>query len=86
MSFAITIKPRAMRGLAHLPPAVADRLEATIDRLKEDPREGDVKHLQGRLHGVYRRRVGDYRILYTIDDAAKVVDIVGVGHRSRIYD
>jgi mRNA interferase RelE/StbE len=86
MSYAITIKPRATRGLQHLPPAVSERLQVEIEGLGRDPRAGDVKYLRGRLHGVCRRRVGDYRILYTIDDGAKVVDVVGVGHRSNIYD
>jgi mRNA interferase RelE/StbE len=85
VSYAITVKPRAIRGLSDLPTAVAERLRAEISSLSDDPRAGDVKLLKGDLRGIYRRRVGAYRILYTVDDAAGVVDIVGVGHRSRIY-
>jgi mRNA interferase RelE/StbE len=85
MRYTITIKPRAIRGLNGLTSEVADRLRAEITNLGNNPRGGDVKLLKGRLAGVYRCRVGAYRILYTIDDAARVVDIVGVGHRSRIY-
>lgn len=85
MSYSVTIKPRAIRGLANLPPAVSDRLKAEIMNLSNDPRAGDVKLLKGHLRGVHRYRVGAYRILYTIDDGARIVDIVGVGHRSRIY-
>ncbi|MBU0608102.1 MAG: type II toxin-antitoxin system RelE/ParE family toxin [Armatimonadetes bacterium] len=86
MSYTVTIKPRAIRGMARVPAAVADRLQAEIETLSTNPRAGDVKRLKGRLQGVYRRRLGDYRILYTIDDTAKIVDVVGIGHRSRIYD
>lgn len=86
MSYTVTIKPRAIRGMGRVPAAVADRLQAEIETLSTNPRAGDVKRLKGRLQGVYRRRLGDYRILYTIDDTARIVDVVGVGHRGRIYD
>mgnify|MGYP001146854820 CR=1 FL=1 len=51
--------------------------------LAEDPRPPAARKLQGR--DGYRVRVGDYRILYTIDDGVLLVVIVTVGHRRDVY-
>lgn len=48
-------------------------------------RAAGAKMLTG-AHGVLRIRVGDYRILYTVDDGQLVILVVEVGHRSEIYE
>ncbi len=44
------------------------------------------KPLRYNLHGQRRLRVGDYRILYTVDEERKQVVVLAIQHRSRVYD
>ena len=66
-----------------LPSAVFDRVTETILQLEADPRPHGSRKLRG-TEG-YRVRVGAYRILYTVDDDARSVEIMAVGHRRDIY-
>lgn len=45
----------------------------------------NVKKLKGSLHGLFRYRIGDYRLFYTIDSERKIVFIVDIDHRKDIY-
>jgi mRNA interferase RelE/StbE len=56
---------------------------ARLLALEDNPRPSGVKKLQGQES--YRLRVGDYRILYTIDDKSKKIFIMAVGHRREVY-
>ncbi|MVM41802.1 type II toxin-antitoxin system mRNA interferase toxin, RelE/StbE family [Spirosoma sp. HMF3257] len=56
-----------------------------IDTLETNPRAGNVRELVG-YKGVYRKRTGDYRVVYTIEDDVLVVIVVAVGPRKDIYD
>jgi len=60
------------------------RLRETIESLKSKPRPVDSIKLQGE-EGLYRVRVGDYRIVYQIQDQQLIVLVVQVGHRREIY-
>jgi mRNA interferase RelE/StbE len=51
--------------------------------LEENPRPSGIKKLEGQES--YRLRVGDYRVLYTVDDKIKQVVILAVGHRREVY-
>jgi len=86
MKYAITVRPQARKTLLRLPRATRVRLEASIDALGDDPRSGDNKTLKGRLKGLRRLRVGGYRVMFVVDDEARAVDIVALGHRSGFYD
>ena len=68
-------------------PALAKKLARCLERLEESPRfHPNVKALKGDYAGYYRYRVGDYRVVYSVDDEARVVNIVIIAHRSRVYD
>lgn len=56
-----------------------------IDTLETGPRKGNVRELVG-YKGVYRKRTGDYRVVYTIEDDVLVVIVVAVGPRKEIYE
>ena len=75
--------PSAARSLAKLEPAVQRRIGRRIDGLARDPRAGAAK-LRG-ANDVWRARVGDYRILYLIEDQRLVVVVVRVAHRREVY-
>ena len=81
--YALLILPRAQKQLAALPKSAYDRCKAAILRLVESPRPRGSLKLTGR--DGRRVRVGDYRIVYEIDDHAHSVTILDVGHRRDIY-
>ncbi|MFO7900271.1 MAG: type II toxin-antitoxin system RelE/ParE family toxin [Planctomycetota bacterium] len=66
-----------------LPRSVFDRVSEAVLKLEKAPRRRGTKKLRGR--DAYRLRVGDYRVIYTVDDDARRVTIVGVGHRRDVY-
>lgn len=69
------------------PVALQRKLDRCFDRLKVDPRHHpNIKPLKGRLAGHYRFRVGDYRVLYQVDERDRVVIIVIIAHRGRVYE
>lgn len=51
--------------------------------LADDPRPPGIQKLRGRDQ--YRLRIGDYRVLYVIDDDGQIVTIASVGHRRDVY-
>ena len=83
MSYTVCIKRSAEKELDRLPIKVYDRIIKQLISLSDNPRPHGVKKLHGREG--YRIRVGDYRILYVIDDNEKKVEIVSVAHRKEVY-
>lgn len=81
--FAVEFLPSAARALAKLDRAVQRRIARRVDRLASDPR-GDAVKLRG-ADDVWRARVGDYRILYSIEDARLLVLVIKLGHRRDVY-
>lgn len=81
---SLLIKRLAERDLGRMPHAVFGRVNESIQSLRDDPRPHGVRKLVGALEG-WRIRVGDYRILYQIDDDARTVTIVRVKHRREAY-
>lgn len=62
------------------------RLDRCFDRLRADPRHyPNIRALTGRLSGYYRYRVGDYRVVYRIDDPNRVVIVAIIAHRGEVY-
>lgn len=77
--------PRAVtKSIAALEAADARRIRAAIDLLATNPRPPACLALSGET-GVYRVRVGNYRILYEVNDGELVVIVVRIGHRREIY-
>ena len=64
----------AARDLKTLPKDVQTRKSKAVEELRDDPFRGDVKPLKGReWKGVWRKRVGDYRLFFTVDHKRKTV-------------
>jgi mRNA interferase RelE/StbE len=59
------------------------RVEARIHALAENPRPPGVRRLRGSQ--LWQLRVGDYRLIFAIDDAAELVTIARVRHRGDVY-
>ena len=80
MTCAIEVLPAAERGLRKVHPQMRARIRGAVLKLATDPRPPGARALKDRP-GYLRVRVGDYRIIYTIeDDVLRVID-VWVGHR-----
>jgi mRNA interferase RelE/StbE len=84
MAYRIFLRPAAIRDLDALQGDVRERIEQAIDRLTEDPRPHSSKKLVG-SENEWRLRVGAYRVLYLIDDAARRILIARVAHRREAY-
>jgi len=84
MAWEVRFKPSALREFRDLPGDVQIRVGRRLDILSSDPRPPGVQKLEGGT-GFYRVRVGDYRIVYAIDNPARVVFILKVGHRGDVY-
>jgi mRNA interferase RelE/StbE len=77
------LRPAVVRALRKLDPPVARRLQAAIALLAEDPRPPASRPLRGRP--AWRVRVGDYRVIYTIEDDVLLIVVVTLGHRRDVY-
>ena len=81
--YKLIIKPSALKEIDRTPTRIAQQLVKRIAGLALNPRPNGSKKLSAEEK--YRVRQGDYRVVYRIDDALKLVEIVKVGHRSDIY-
>ena len=84
-AYRIEVTPRAHKDLRALPKKERQRIAEQIDALKTDPRPTGCKKLKGR-EDFYRIRVGDYRVVYQIEDEVLLILIVRVGDRKEIYE
>ena len=84
MPYRIEFTNRAAKELKALDKATVKRIAARIDALAQNPRPASSKLLET-ADRLYRIRVGDYRIIYQVEDRTVLVLIVRVGHRREIY-
>ena len=82
--YQLQISNRANKALEKLPDEIYLRLIEAIKSLADNPRPFGCKKLKGRKG--YRIRIGDYRVVYEINEGVLVVLIIDVGHRREIYD
>lgn len=81
MNYTILIQRPAEKFITKLPRPEKERVLRAIAKL---PGEGNRKAMQGHP-GLYRLRVGNYRILYTVDNGKLVVYVIGAGNRGDVY-
>lgn len=83
-SYKVFIKPSAVKEIEAIPQKkVRQQIVNRIQTFSQDPRPPGTKKLSG--HDRYRVRHGVYRIVYAVEDDARTVTIVKVGHRKDIY-
>ena len=83
MSYSLSIPRSVNRRMERLPTEVYDRVDSAILALADDPRPPGCVKLKGRED--WRIRVGDYRIVYGIDDEQRIVEVLNVAHRRDVY-
>ncbi|MDR3556621.1 MAG: type II toxin-antitoxin system RelE/ParE family toxin [Syntrophobacteraceae bacterium] len=81
--YELLIQRKAQKQLANITQPYRDRVIAVIRSLSDDPRPSGARKLSGR--DAWRIRIGDYRVIYEINDDAPLVLVVSVGHRREIY-
>ncbi len=84
MSYELVVPRRVRKAVARLPENVYGRVSRAIDRLVEEPRPHGCIMMRGE-EDLWRIRVGDYRVVYAIDDERRVVEILKVAHRRESY-
>jgi mRNA interferase RelE/StbE len=82
-TYRIEFRPAALRELRKIDRSMQPRIQGAIALLAQDPRPPASRPLRGREG--YRLRVGDYRIIYTIDNGVLLIVIVTIGHRRNVY-
>jgi len=84
MPYQVLILPAARKGLKQLPRIIQERIDAHILTLSDNPRPIGAAKVQG-FQNVWRIRIGDYRVVYQIEDDRLVVLVIRVGHRKDVY-
>ena len=84
MPYIVEILRTAVRSLEHIQQADRKRIAAKIDTLADDPRPPGVKKLEA-ADDLYRVRVGDFRVIYRIDDARKTITVAVIRRRADAY-
>jgi mRNA interferase RelE/StbE len=83
-SYRIEWKRSAVKELKRLPVEVIARIVKAVEGLSANPFPAGLVKLAGALT-TYRIRIGDYRVVYSVDESVLVVEIVRVRHRKDVY-
>ncbi|WP_149241326.1 type II toxin-antitoxin system RelE family toxin [Dyadobacter sp. 32] len=82
--YKIRIKKSALKELNNIQKVFRIKIIGKIEELSIDPRPAGVRKLEN-VENSYRIRVGDFRVIYHIEDSVLLVDIVKVAHRKEVY-
>ena len=83
MSYTVEILRSAQKQLARLERQAQERVVPAIRALSKDPRPVGCRKLTGRP--AWRIRIGDYRVIYEIEEGRLLILVVSVGHRKEVY-
>jgi len=82
--YEIEFVASAAKEFRSLETQIKQRIALEIDRLRENPRPRGARKLKGHER-LYRIRVGSYRVVYEVDDRARVVLVTRIRHRREVY-
>ncbi len=84
--FEIKFHRNAAKAYQRLPKAVKQRIDEAIETLRAKPFYGkDICKFSGKLEGLYRLRVGEYRVIYRILEEQRLVIVEAIGARGEVY-
>ncbi len=83
MSYTISIQRRAQKELSQFPPGAYEQVREAIRALGHNPRPTGCHKLIARTG--WRIRIGDFRVIYEIDDKKQTILVLHIGHRRDIY-
>ena len=84
-AYSVALRSRASRETRRLDRQTLARISKAIDTLSDNPRPPGCLKVKN-TEGLWRIRVGDWRIGYEIDDEARTITIITIGHRSEFYE
>jgi mRNA interferase RelE/StbE len=85
--YKVELSREAQRFYNRADAPTAKKLARCFQALESDPRAGNnVKPLKGTFAGAFRYRVGDLRVIYTIDDDSVIVVVITIAKRSDVYE
>jgi len=84
--YSVRFSRAAEDDLRRLEPRIIRQLGRKLRDLAANARSARHKALKGRFKGLYRLRVGDYRVLYRLDRPVREIIVEQVGHRGDVYD
>ncbi len=85
MPYAVEFQADAIDDLGRLDTAIVRQVRNRLDGLAENAETMRHRMLSGRLRGLFRLRIGDYRLLYTLDRENRTIVVRAVRHRSEVY-
>ena len=83
MTYTILFARSVQKDFHRLPRSIFLRVQTALASIQKDPFPSGHKKLEG--HGLYRLRVGDYRIVYEVTTKIRIIVIIRIGHRRDIY-
>jgi mRNA interferase RelE/StbE len=83
--YSVELKVSARKELERLPAKLIQRIFPKLEGLASEPRPAGCKKLKGGQRE-WRICVGDYRVVYTIDDEKLLISVMRIRHRSEVYD
>lgn len=84
-SYRVVLTASAEKELSKLSSRLIERIVPRLESLASNPRPNGCKKLKGGERE-WRIRVGDYRMIYTVDDAGLLVEVTRIRHRSEVYE
>ncbi len=82
--YNVVLSKSAEKSLTKLPIDIISKIIPVVKKLEDNPRPSGCKKLKG-FTDLWRVRIGNYRVIYSIDDFILLVDIREIGHRKEIY-
>jgi mRNA interferase RelE/StbE len=83
--YSVTFSRSAQKELEALSNPLIQKIFSKIESLSNNPRPPGCAKLQG-FSNLWRIRIGDYRVVYSIDDISKTIDITRIRHRREVYE
>lgn len=88
--YIIEFTNKAEKDLGKFPKQTIARILDKIDKLVDDPRPSGYKklnnfHVPNASNDLYRIRIGDYRVIYAIEEEIITITVVKVAHRKEVY-
>ncbi len=85
--YDVELLPKAKQFYANAELSLARKIARCLEQLEVNPRRhNNIKPLHGQFSGQWRYRVGDYRVIYQIDDGRQRVHITAIVHRGQAYE
>lgn len=84
--YEVLLHPDAEAVYVKADKSLAKKIARCLEQLEQNPRSHpNIKALKGDYTGYYRYRIGDYRVIYSVEDESREVFIDAIAHRSEAY-